>query len=597
MFRRILTTVWILFLLSGCVYIPLLSSKEKGNDGLVSFSLLASLSQPGSPFSILSVLPEDKATEVPLNTAIQWEFSSELSGGTMVQDFFRVVSDNQILDGEFVKKKNFVLFLPDNNLSNGQNHEVTVFSGLGDSQGRILDSEYRSLFTTQNLVDTTPPTVTSVSPTHLSSNNSLSSPVVINFSEAILNTSVDSTSMTVESNGVPISQIGQSSLTFIPNTNWTPFMDVDVTVNPSILDLASNSLLSPYTFSFSIVDSGNVTVFAGSDLSVSGNMAGTGTAARFSNPSYLAIDGVGNLFVSDTNNCSVKRISSVGVVSFYAGSNSGLCGYVNNANGLTSRFNYPQGIAINVAGSQLFVTDKFTHTVRRILTTATNTVTTNNGNNASANTNGNGTTSRFSYPEGLVLDPAGIIYVTDTGNCSIRRISGTTASTLAGTAPSSVGVCGYVNATGTTARFSAPRGLAVDAAGNVFVADTGNCAIRRVTSAGVVTTFAGPTTAGNCGFADGTTTDARFNQPQGITIDPVGNLFVTDTGNCAVRKITPAGVVTTYAGGIPPTPSCGNVNSTKLNSRFNNPKGIVRDAFGNLFITDTLNHSIKKIEP
>ncbi len=584
---------------ASCAFYPLVNSGEEKQDSITSLVLLGSFS-PNPSFSVLSVFPEKDAVDVNLNSTIQWEFSNILNASSASSDYFKVVAGTEIVNGKLIVKKNFVVFLPDTFLSSDLNHNVDVYTGLTDSKGITLANDFQSSFRTITLVDTTPPTVTSVSPQNLSTNNSLNEVIFVNFSEAILSTSVDNSSLTITSGGVPITgtvtMIGQSSLAFTPTSNWTPFQTIQVVVNNTVLDLASNSLANNYNFEFSILDTGNVSVYAGSTSGISGNAAGSSTNARFDNPSYLTIDGFGNIFVTDTNNCSIKQINTSGTVSFYAGSNSGLCGYV-NANGLAGRFNFPQGIVMNPANTQLFVTDKFTHTVRRIVTTTPFAVTTNNGNNASANTNGSGTTSRLSFPEGITVDPAGALYVSDTGNCAIRKIVGTTATTLAGTAPSSVGICGYVNATGTSARFSSPRGVAVDSTGNVYVADTGNCAIRKITSTGVVTTFAGPSTSGNCGFVDGASSVARFKNPQGIVVDPSGNLFVTDTGNCAIRKITPLGYVTTYAGGQPPTASCGNVSQTKLTSRFNNPKGIVRDANGNLYITDTLNHSIKKIEP
>ncbi|MDZ4724606.1 MAG: Ig-like domain-containing protein [Leptospira sp.] len=583
------------------MFIPLVSPSSSGNGNDLLPLVGLTMSSGSNTFKVESVVPEEGSTDVKINTAVQIEFSEVPIDFSTEDEYLLVKVDDIIIDGSFNKKNRFITFIPSNNLLKNSTHEIVVSPALIDKSGKSIENEFRSKFITQDIPDIIAPTITSVLPNINATNVSLNSPISINFSESVLSSSIDSNAVSVSINGSAIAGSttlsGQSTILFIPNTNWPSYALVSVTVNTSVKDLSSNPLASAYNFTFRTVDVGTVSIFAGSDIGVSGNVSGTGTAARFQNPSYLTADNTGNIYVTDTNNCSVKKITNAGVVSFFAGSNAGLCGYVNNASGLLSRFNFPQGIAINPANTQLFLTDKFTHTIRRILTTTTFTVSTNNGNNASANTNGSGTTSRFSYPEGISIDSSGIIYVSDTNNCSIRKISGTTASTLAGTAPASIGVCGYVNATGATARFQLPKGVAVDASGNVFVADSGNCAIRKVTAAGVTTTLAGPLIAGNCGYADGTGTDARFNNPQGIVIDPMGNLYVTDTGNCAIRKITSAGVVSTFSGSAPPNVICGNVNSTLLASRFNNPKGITRDASGNLYITDTLNHSIKLIVP
>src|SRR5262249_38972555 len=145
---------------------------------------------------------------------------------------------------------------------------------------------------------------------------------------------------------------------------------------------------------------------------------------------------------------------------------------------------------------------------------------------------------------GLAVDSAGDLYVTDSDNNEIRSVtSAGIVSTVAGSPSRSAG---SANGTGSNARFNQPYGLAVDGAGNVYVADTANNTIRKITSAGLVTTLAG--LAGSSGTNNGAGNNARFNRPWGIAVDRAGNLFIADTGNYTVRKVTPAGVVTTIAG-------------------------------------------------
>ncbi|MEZ4364380.1 MAG: hypothetical protein R3B48_29665 [Kofleriaceae bacterium] len=156
---------------------------------------------------------------------------------------------------------------------------------------------------------------------------------------------------------------------------------------------------------------------------------------------------------------------------------------------------------------------------------------------------GTGAAARFAFPWGVAVDSAGTVYVADSGNSTIRKVTAAgVVTTLAGTA----GMLGSADGTGAEARFQIPLGVAVDSAGNVYVADQSNSTIRKVTAAGVVTTLAG--TAGMRGSADGTGAAARFAFPLGVAVDSAGNVYVADRGNSTIRKVTAAGVVTTLAG-------------------------------------------------
>jgi len=200
--------------------------------------------------------------------------------------------------------------------------------------------------------------------------------------------------------------------------------------------------------------------------------------------------------------------------------------------------------------------------------------------------NATGPAASFNSPSGTCVDAAGNVYVADYANNLIRKItSAGVVTTLAGS-----GAQGTVNATGTAASFFNPFGVCVDGAGNVFVADQDNHLIRKITPAGVVTTFAGQ--VGVAGVVDGTGTGAGFSYPRGICIDGLGNLYVTDYLGHTIRKITPAGVVTTIAGqaGI-----SGAIDATGTAATFNRPNGICLDFLGNLYVADRSNHKIRKI--
>ncbi|MEO6873963.1 MAG: hypothetical protein ABI222_03990, partial [Opitutaceae bacterium] len=200
---------------------------------------------------------------------------------------------------------------------------------------------------------------------------------------------------------------------------------------------------------------------------------------------------------------------------------------------------------------------------------------------AIGSTDGAGNVARFNFPQGIAIDASQNLYIADSSNHTIRKITPAgVVSTLAGKAGYTVDPAdsNHGNGTGSSARFTEPAGVTVDAAGNVFVAGGGDNAIRKITAAGVVTTVAG---GGPVGL---------FNGPAGIAVDTAGNLYVADTGNFAIKKITPAGVVTTLAGG-----SLGTADGTGGAAQFSSPRGIVVDSTGTLFVTDTGNNTIRKI--
>lgn len=286
------------------------------------------------------------------------------------------------------------------------------------------------------------------------------------------------------------------------------------------------------------ISAASLALFAGDMLS-SGNVDNLGSAARFANPFGVAADSAGNIYVADTNNHTIRKITPAAVVTTLAGS-AGVTGSADGI-GAAASFNSPQGIATDSAGN-VYVGDTNNHTIRKI--TPAGVVSTLAGlAGVTGGADGTGATARFAFPRGVAADGAGNVYVADTNNSTIRKITPAgIVTTLAGLA----GVDSSVDGIGAAARLCFPLGVATDGADNVYVADWGNNTIRKITPAGVVTTLAG--TAPIVGSADGTGAAASFNNPRGIATDSTGNVYVTDTDNHTVRKITPAGVVTTVVG-------------------------------------------------
>lgn len=202
---------------------------------------------------------------------------------------------------------------------------------------------------------------------------------------------------------------------------------------------------------------------------------------------------------------------------------------------------------------------------------------------------GIGMAAAFNSPNGLAIDAQGNLYVADTGNFTIRKVSASgVVTTIAGTA----GMKGTSNGKGAAALFSSPTGIAVDGSGNLYVTDTGNDTIRKIDAAGQSSTIAG--TPGMAGSNDSTGSAASFNGPTGIAVDPSGNLYVADSGNDTIRKISSAAAVTTLAG-LPG--QSGNVDAFGIGARFNGPTGLTLDSAGNLYVNDTGNYSGRMISP
>ncbi len=406
-----------------------------------------------------------------------------------------------------------------------------------------------------------------------------------------------------------------------------------------------------------------------------GFVDGPGTVAQFASPTGLAVDGSGNVYVADNENHRIRKIAPDGTVSTLAG--DGQEGYMDGP-GQAAQFSYPRGVAVDGSGN-VYVADSGNNRIRKITPDGTVSTLAGDGNNGFVD--GPGATAQFSYLAAVAVDASGTVYAADSGEdigTRIRRIaSDGTVSTLAGGAsgryypdgrgdaarfeaaaavavggsgkvyvadrsrvrlisnavppvstllarddshrPSSLtrdssgnlygasnsqiiklapdgtvsvlagsADTGYADGPGATAQFSSPHGVAVDGAGNVYVADTSNRRIRKVTPDGTVSTVAGD---GTRGFLDGPAATAQFDSPVGVAVDGQGTVFVADESR--IRKITPDGMVSTLAGsGI-----FGYQEGPGATAQFASPEGVSVDAGGNVYVADRNNSRIRKIAP
>lgn len=321
----------------------------------------------------------------------------------------------------------------------------------------------------------------------------------------------------------------------------------------------------------------NVTTLAGTGSLGSNN--GPAATATFNGPFGVTVDTLGNIFVADQGNNMIRSINSSGVVSTLAGSGSS---GAQNGIGATATFGLPSGIAVNDAGN-VYVADLTNDLIREISAADSVTTLAGNGNAGSANSS---TTVSFSSPSGVAVDAQLNLYVADQGNNVIRKINSKgVVTTLAGN-----GIKALVNGPALAASFYSPYGIAVDGNGNLYVSELDNV-IRMISTSGMVSTLAG---SGQPGSTNGTGAAASFNQPAGIAVDAAGNVYVADAGNNLIRMISPAGVVSTLAGN---GKSGYIINEIGTAAGFTHPAGVAVDTSGNVYVADAGNHAIRKIDP
>ena len=355
-----------------------------------------------------------------------------------------------------------------------------------------------------------------------------------------------------------------------------------VSQSPSASSLVFGQKLGNSVLSGGSVGSGGlVTTLAGSGQA--GFADGSGLVAQFNGPTGVAVDSSGTLYVADQSNHRIRKITTEGTVTTLAGD-----GYVGSTDGpgSTARFYFPLALALDNSGN-IYVADSINNRIRKITSSGVVTTLAGNGQGGLADSSSGSTNVKFWQPNGVAVDSGGNVYVGDSYNNRLRYISSYGyVMTLAGSgAFGQYNEITFADGNGSVAIFWNPQGVAVDSSGNVYIADKSNHRIRKYKS-GVVSTLAG---SGESGFADGTGAAAKFGRPQGVAVDAAGNVYVAEYRK--IRKVTPSGVVTTLAG--------GDVNGFQdglgTNALFDQPAGVAVDSLGNLYIADTNNNRIRKI--
>lgn len=365
------------------------------------------------------------------------------------------------------------------------------------------------------------------------------------------------------------------------------------------LILLLQSLSITFALLAGLQPSAHAQVYAWSTIAGSTNVGsadGTNFTAAFNQPAGIAVDGSGNVYVTDRQNQTIRQIVPVGtnwVVRTLAGSP----GVAVSRDGTNNQawFNWPTGIAVDSDGTA-YVADLYGYKIRQVRLVGTNwVVKTLAGSGSNFSVDGTNTSARFYSPNGIGRDSAGKLFVGETK--AVRTVTQEGTNWVVRTAAGSSTYGGSADGTNSDARFFFVSGAAPDNRGNVYVTDQVNCTIRQLTPQGtnwVVTTIAG--SPGMTGTADGTNSDARFIRPGGLAVDGAGNVYVADSWNNSIRKISPCGTnwVVTTIGGLTGTNNYGLVDGVGSDARFSYPNGVALDNRGNVYVADYDNNTIRR---
>jgi trimeric autotransporter adhesin len=334
-----------------------------------------------------------------------------------------------------------------------------------------------------------------------------------------------------------------------------------------------------------------INTIAGTGLMGFSGDGGLATAATFSFPTSATADNFGNVYISDHYNNRIRKINASGIITTIAG--TGAQGFSGDGGpALSAQLYFPMGLAIDGSGN-IYIADYWNHRIRKINTSGIITTVAGNGVAGFSGDGGLATSAKLNSPSKIAVDFAGNLYIADTWNHRIRKVNASgIITTIVGTGPGFSGDGGPA----TLAKIEVPQGVAVDAMGNIYIGDTYNMRVRKIDPFGIITTIAGSSPFNGYGGDGGPAAAALLDNPNGVAVDASGNIYIADNQNHCIRRVNPMGVISTYAGlgGTASNGFSGDGGPGNL-AQLNSPPDISVDAACNLYIADTNNGRIRKI--
>ena len=331
-----------------------------------------------------------------------------------------------------------------------------------------------------------------------------------------------------------------------------------------------------------------ISTFAGTGIAGFSGNGGAATAAKINNPTGIAFDANGNTYISDYNNHQIRKVNASGVITTVVG--TGTAGFSGDGGpAINAKLSLPSTLIFDNAGN-MYIVDGGNGAIRKVTPSGIISTVVGTGTNGYSGDGGLATSAQLNYPCGVYIDAAGNMYIPDRSNHRVRKVNTSgIISTYAGT-----GTGGFSGdgAAATAAKLNMPNGVTFDAAGNAYIADAYNNRIRKVTPGGVISTFAGTGTAGASGDG-GAATAAQLNKPFGLTFDGAGNSYISDFQNHKIRKINQAGIISTLAG--TGTGGYSGDGGISTGAKINSPEKVTVDAIGNIYIPDAGNQRVRII--